>query len=523
MMESESAPARGNVPQFSVSEISGAIKRTLETGFARVRVRGEVTELKRYPSGHVYLSLKDDGGKISGVIWRGSVSRLGMVPENGNEVIATGRVSSYGERSSYQLVIDRMEFAGEGALLAKIERLRRQLLEEGLFAPERKKPIPFLPQLVGVVTSRSGAVLHDIHTTIARRFPRDLLLWPVAVQGEGAAAQIAAAIEGMGQRARRPDVLIVARGGGSLEDLMAFNDERVLRAVAACPIPVISAVGHETDTTLIDLVSDQRAPTPTAAAEMAVPPRSDLVADLAHRNARLAGALSRIVQTARARSEQVAARLPDLPSLMDTARMRLDDRGQRLDLALPAFVQKMRARNDQVVARLPDLPGLVVAARQRFEERGQRLDLALPAFVQRARGALNAPQRQLTAPQWLIERATARLASTWQAAEGAWGKAEQGRKLKLERLRLTPELMAGPLRLQRTRLDGVGRHLEAVSPHAVLRRGYVLVQDTRGRPVTSADAQPAHGRVVLSFADGERGAKLDVLRPDAGQQTELEL
>ncbi|KXV79932.1 exodeoxyribonuclease VII large subunit, partial [Gluconobacter japonicus] len=176
-----------------------------------VRVRGEVTELKRYPSGHVYLSLKDEGGKISGVIWRGTVSRLGMAPENGNEVIATGKVSSYGERSSYQLIIDRMEFAGEGALLANIERLRRKLLEEGLFEVDRKKPIPFLPTLVGVVTSRAGAVLHDIKTTIERRFPRDVLLWPVAVQGEGAAAQIAAAIEGMAQRPRRPDVLIVAR------------------------------------------------------------------------------------------------------------------------------------------------------------------------------------------------------------------------------------------------------------------------------------------------------------------------
>ncbi|GBR51893.1 exodeoxyribonuclease VII large subunit [Neokomagataea thailandica NBRC 106555] len=523
MMESESAPARGNVPQFTVSEISGAIKRTLETGFARVRVRGEVTELKRYPSGHVYLSLKDEGGKISGVIWRGSVSRLGMVPENGNEVIATGRVSSYGERSSYQLVIDRMEFAGEGALLAKIERLRRQLLDEGLFAQELKQPIPFLPELVGVVTSRSGAVLHDIQTTIARRFPRDVLLWPVAVQGEGAAAQIAAAIAGMGQLERKPDVLIVARGGGSLEDLMAFNDERVLRAVAACPIPLISAVGHETDTTLIDLVSDRRAPTPTAAAEMAVPPRSDLVADLAHRNARLAGALSRIVQTSRARSEQIAARLPDLPNLIETARMRLDDRSQRLDLALPAFMQKVQARKDQVVARLPDLPGVVAAARLRFDERSQRLDLALPAFVQKVRGALNAPYRQLTAPHRQIERSQARLLTAWRMAEVAWDKAEQGRKLKLERLRLTPELMSGPLRLQRARLDGVGRHLEAVSPHAILKRGYVLVQDTRGRPVTSAEAQPVNGRVVLSFADGERGAKLDVMVPDAGRQTELGL
>lgn len=304
-MSENDQSAGGNVPEYSVSEISGAIKRTLEGGFARVRVRGEITELKRYPSGHVYLSLKDQGGKISGVIWRGSVSRLGMAPENGIEVIATGRVSAYGDRSSYQLVIDQMSFAGEGALLAKIEKLRQKLLAEGLFDAERKKKIPFLPRLIGLVTSSRGAVLHDILTTLSRRFPRSVLVWPVAVQGEGAAAQITAAIEGFSRVPGRPDLipdlLIVARGGGSLEDLMAFNDETVLRAVAACPIPLISAVGHETDTTLIDYVSDQRAPTPTAAAEMAVPLRSEMVADLAHRGARLAGALSRQLQVARAR------------------------------------------------------------------------------------------------------------------------------------------------------------------------------------------------------------------------------
>ena len=489
MMESDAASARGNVPQYSVSEISGAIKRTLETGFGRVRVRGEVTELKRYPSGHIYLSLKDEGGKISGVIWRGTVSRLGMAPENGNEVIATGKVSSYGERSSYQLIIDRMEFAGEGALLANIERLRRKLLDEGLFEADRKKPIPFLPSLVGVVTSRSGAVLHDIRTTIERRFPRDVLLWPVAVQGEGAAAQIAAAIDGMAQRPRRPDVLIVARGGGSLEDLMAFNDERVLRAVAACPIPVISAVGHETDTTLIDLVSDRRAPTPTAAAEMAVPLRSELVADLAHRTARLAGGLSRIMQTSRARLEQATSRLPDLPSLLETARMRLDDRSQRLDLALPAFVMRARSRLDAPVRQLPS-PELIVS---------------------RARAALTAPSRQLPSPRLMIERRQSALRASETALITAWQRASQRFHLWVERQRLSPETLTSAIRLQKARLDGLGSHLEAVSPRAILSRGYVLVQDSKGRPVTHSDAEPLNGRVVLSFADGQRGAKLDTL------------
>ncbi|MBS1055517.1 exodeoxyribonuclease VII large subunit [Gluconobacter kondonii] len=492
MMESDGASIRGNVPQYSVSEISGAIKRTLESGFGRVRVRGEITELKRYPSGHIYLSLKDEGGKIAGVIWRGSVSRLGMAPENGNEVIATGRVSAYGERSSYQLVIDRMEFAGEGALLANIERLRRKLLEEGLFDPERKKAIPFLPSLVGVITSRSGAVLHDIITTISRRFPRDVLLWPVPVQGEGAAAQIAAAIEGMSvRRPRTPDVLIVARGGGSLEDLMAFNDERVLRAVTACPVPIISAVGHETDTTLIDLVSDRRAPTPTAAAEMAVPLRSEMVADMAHRNARLTGALTRIIQTARARLDQAAARLPDLPGLLDSARMRLEDRGQRLDLALPSFVMRVRHRLDAPGMHLPS-PELLIS---------------------RARARLNAPTTHLPNPELLIERRRAAMQMVSGSLDASWQRSLQTFHLRTERQRLSPDVLRSAIRLQQARLQGVGSHLEAVSPRAILSRGYVLVQDMNGQPVTSAEARPVADRVVLSFVDGDRGARLDSLSP----------
>ena len=283
-----------NLPEFSVSEISGAIKRTLEGEFGRVRVRGEITEMKRYPSGHIYFSLKDENAKLSGIVWKNSVSRLGLIPENGVEVIATGRISSYGERSSYQMIVERMEYAGAGALLARIEMLRVRLAAEGLFDESRKVALPVLPRLIGVVTSERGAVIQDIKTTIARRFPRHILVWPVAVQGEGAAEQIAAAIAGFDALTGplRPDVLIVARGGGSLEDLMAFNDEAVLRAAAACRIPLISAVGHETDTTLIDFVSDRRAPTPTAAAEMAIPARADLLADLAQKAARLAGALA---------------------------------------------------------------------------------------------------------------------------------------------------------------------------------------------------------------------------------------
>ena len=265
-----------NVPEYTVSEISGAVRRALEGSFGRVRVRGEVTEFKRHTSGHIYFSLKDDGAKLAAVAWKSAVPRLGLVPENGVEVIATGRITAYAERSAYQLIVERVEYAGAGALLARIEMLRRRLAAEGLFDAARKQPIPHLPAVIGVITSERGAVLHDIRTTLQRRFPRPMLLWPVPVQGEAAAARIAAAIAGFDALERggpipRPDVLIVARGGGSLEDLMAFNEEVVVRAVAACRIPVISAVGHETDTTLIDFAADRRAPTPTGAAELAVP------------------------------------------------------------------------------------------------------------------------------------------------------------------------------------------------------------------------------------------------------------
>ncbi|MDE2581143.1 MAG: exodeoxyribonuclease VII large subunit, partial [Rhodospirillales bacterium] len=334
-MDAPASPPLSNLPEFSVSDLAGAIKRTLEGQFGRVRVRGEIIELKRYPSGHVYFSLKDESAKLAGVIWKNAVPRLGMVPENGVEVIATGRISTYADRSSYQLIVDRLDYAGAGALLARIEALKQRLAAEGLFDPGRKRPIPMLPAVVGVVTSERGAVIQDIRTTIARRFPRPILLWPVPVQGDGAAERIAAAIRGFdalpaGGAIPRPDVLIVARGGGSLEDLMAFNDEAVVRAAAACAIPLISAVGHETDTTLIDFASDRRAPTPTAAAELAVPARTELAAALAQSGARLAGALNRLTQERRLRLGRAERGLPDLAALLGAARQRLDDRAERL-------------------------------------------------------------------------------------------------------------------------------------------------------------------------------------------------
>jgi exodeoxyribonuclease VII large subunit len=479
-----------NVPEYTVSEISGAVKRTLEGAFSRVRVRGEITEYKRYPSGHMYFSLKDEGGKIGGVIWKGSVSKLGLVPENGVEVIATGRVSSYGDRSSYQLVVERMEYAGAGALLARIEMLRLRLAEEGLFDAARKRHIPLLPAVVGVVTSSSGAVLHDIRTTIARRFPRPILVWPVPVQGEGAALKIAAAIAGFdaiqaGGPIPRPDVLIVARGGGSLEDLMAFNDEAVVRAAALCRIPLISAVGHETDHTLIDLAADRRAPTPTAAAELAVPSRSELVATIAQETARLAGALHRMTQERRLRLGVAAHALPDLPGLVGAARQRLDDRAQRLVLALPNLLVVRRAALHRAERQIPDLPGLVRTARQALRAQTDRLLLALPNLVARRRGVL----MQLRLPL-----APALLAHPRAAFANA---------------RLSPAPLRSTLREARTRLDASAARLESVSPQAVLARGYTLILDGTGHAVTRAAAVKPGQRLTIAFADGHKPVTAD--------------
>jgi len=506
-----------NVPEYTVSEISGAVKRTLEGAFGRVRVRGEITEFKRYPSGHMYFSLKDEGGKISGVVWKGGVSKLGLVPENGVEVIATGRVSSYGERSSYQLIVERMEYAGAGALLARIEMLRLRLAAEGLFGEGRKRRLPLLPAVVGVVTSAQGAVLQDIKTTILRRFPRPILVWPVPVQGDGAAARIAAAIAGFDRLPApgipRPDVLIVARGGGSLEDLMAFNDEAVVRAAAACRIPLISAVGHETDHTLIDLASDRRAPTPTAAAELAVPSRTELAANLAQEVARLAAGLHRMTQERRLRLGRAERGLPDLPALVGGARQRLDDRAARLVLALPNLLAARRAglvRAERglpdlpaqvrgvrtavgvlggrlrlalpnlVVARraalvraergMPDLAGRVRASHQAVEARGTRLLLALPNLLAARRAGLVQVELRMPPPRSLVaaQRAQVRLAGA--GLEAARRQAVARQHIQADRIlgRLSPAVLQGAIREARARLAGVG--LDAARQQAVARQ-----------------------------------------------------
>ena len=306
--------ARSNLPEYSVTEISALLKRTVEQNFSYVRVRGEISGFKRHSSGHCYLALKDEDAVLDAVIWRPNVARLAVKPEDGMEVVCTGRLTTYPGRSKYQLVIESVELAGIGALLKLLEARKAKLAAEGLFAEERKQKLPYLPEVIGVVTSPTGAVLRDILNRLDDRFPRRVLVWPVAVQGEGAALQVAAAIAGFNAlkpdgAVPRPDLLIVARGGGSLEDLMAFNEEVVVRAAAASEIPLISAVGHETDTTLIDYASDRRAPTPSAAAEMAVPVRLELMAEIAAKATRLARGASRCSGRATHRACRPRARL----------------------------------------------------------------------------------------------------------------------------------------------------------------------------------------------------------------------
>ncbi len=324
----------GNAPALSVSEVAGALKRVVEDAFGHVRLRGEISGFKRHSSGHCYLTLKDDRACIDGVIWKGSASALRFRPEDGIEVIATGKITTYPGRSKYQIVIERMELAGQGALMALLDQRRRALAAEGLFDADRKRTLPFLPKLIGVVTSPTGAVIRDILHRLEDRCPSHVLLWPVAVQGEGSAEQVAAAVRGFAQMSPRPDLLIVARGGGSIEDLWAFNEEIVVRAVAESPIPTISAVGHETDTTLCDFAADVRAPTPTAAAEMAVPVRAELLAGVRTLGLRAERCASRYRERAGEKLETLKRHWPTPEQLLGPQRQRFDDWSGRLPRAL---------------------------------------------------------------------------------------------------------------------------------------------------------------------------------------------
>jgi exodeoxyribonuclease VII large subunit len=444
-----------NQPPVSVSELSSQLKRTVEDRFGHVRLRGEISGWKRAASGHAYLALKDDAALIDGVMWKGTAGRLAFAPEDGLDVIVTGKVTTYPGRSKYQIVIESMELAGEGALMQLFEKLKAKLAEEGLFDPARRRPIPMLPQVIGVVTSPTGAVIRDILHRLGDRFPSRVLLWPVLVQGDGAAAQVANAVRGFGALpvdgpVPRPDVVIVARGGGSIEDLWTFNEEIVVRAVAASPIPIISAVGHETDTTLCDFAADLRAPTPTAAAEMAVPVRAELMANVAELDARMRRCLARGMERSRERLEAQRRLLPKPDALLGQARQRADDLGDRLRRGLSHRLT--RARHE-----LADAGGALRPA-------------LLDAKVARGR-------QQLAA------------------------------------VRLSPVLLDRRLADARRQFDGLWRLAQSLNPDAPLSRGFARVM-AGGVLVRSADAARAAGQVTLKFADGDVAAITGDVQPE---------
>jgi exodeoxyribonuclease VII large subunit len=365
-----------NAPALSVSELSMRLKRTVEDAFGFVRVRGEISGWKRAASGHCYLCLKDEKAVIDGVLWKATAAGLAFRPEDGIEVVATGKLTTYPGRSRYQIVIERLELAGQGALMALLDKRRRALAAEGLFDPGRKKKLPFQPRVIGVVTSPTGAVIRDILHRLADRCPCHVIVWPVQVQGEGAAAQIAAAVRGFNALPAegavvRPDLLIVARGGGSIEDLWAFNEEEVVRAVADSDIPIVSAVGHETDTSLCDFAADVRAPTPTAAAEMAVPVRGDLLGQLRELGYRIERCARRAVERSGEQLEVSLRRWPEREALLAPQRQRLDDLADRLPRGLRTELSHARAKLERSAGALR--PGLLKASHARAKERLEAL------------------------------------------------------------------------------------------------------------------------------------------------------
>ena len=389
-----------NAQEYSVTEVSLALKRTVEDQFGYVRIRGEISGCKRAASGHVYLALKDEKSVLDGVMWKGVAGKLNFRPEDGLEVVVSGKLTTYPGRSKYQIVIDKMEVAGEGALMALLEKRKKELAAEGLFDPARKLIIPYLPKVIGVVTSPTGSVIRDILHRLYDRFPRHVLVWPVLVQGEGASKQIAEAIDGFntlekGGTIPRPDTLIIARGGGSLEDLWCFNEEEVIRAVSRSTIPLISAVGHETDTTLIDYVSDFRSPTPTAAAEKAVPVRDDLVYTVRDLDTRHEKAIRRRLNELKERVSGLARGLPKPAELLALSMQRFDELSDRLPRALKVGVERQAVRLDSI-GRMLRHETILSEVKRSHDQVGilsERMNRAIENRVSQKRGTFDSPAR----------------------------------------------------------------------------------------------------------------------------------
>jgi len=434
-----------NAPEFSVSEISGAVKRMIEGEFSHVRIRGEIGRVNRYASGHIYYDLKDEGAVLNAVTWKGQASKLSVQPEEGMEVIAVGKLTSFPKQSKYQMNVMELRVAGVGALMAMLDKRKKALAAEGLFDQDRKKTIPYLPEIIGVVTSPSGAVIRDILHRLRDRFPRKVLIWPVAVQGDRCAPEVTAAIEGFnkmtpGGAMPRPDLIIVARGGGSIEDLWGFNEENVARAAAASDIPLISAVGHETDTTLIDYVSDQRAPTPTAAAELSVPVRSELAAWLAGMEERRVRALANGIAQRGQRLRDLSRAMPNPVDLVAMQQQRLDMISARLPRALQAMAQ------------------------------GKRVQLAQKSAALRPQSL----QQGIAQKEQTLQRVAANFTNTASRQVERW----------------------------RNKLDGLERLRGTLGYEATIERGYAVVRDADGALLSTAKAAQGAGPLDIQFKDG---------------------
>ena len=535
------APPLSNIAEYTVSELSSAIKRTVEDAYGLVRLRGEISGYRGpHSSGHVYLSLKDERSRIDGVIWRGVFSNLKFKPEEGLEVIVTGRITTFPGKSSYQIVIEQLEPAGAGALMALLEERKKRFAAEGLFDEARKRPLPFWPQVVGIVTSPTGAVIRDMLHGFTERCPTHAVVWPVRVQGETCAAEVAAAIRGFNAADAlspfpKPDLLIVARGGGSLEDLWGFNEEVVVRAAAESAIPLISAVGHETDWTLIDLVADARAPTPTKAAEWAVPKHSDLTLRLSECIGRARHSIRRQLEGLRAEFRGAERGLPRPQNLLAIPRQRLDTVGARLGQSLRHFSDCSRGKFERCAVRLN--PRLVSTPLDRSAERLARAgEGAIRAFrLNTAKKRDRLSERTVRLNPRLVSaplgRSAERLA---RAGEGAIRAFRLNAAKKRDRLddraaRLQPVLLAGPAARQRERLQslmaragqGVGNVLKrkaieaaslsqllrTLSHKSVLDRGFALVRGADGHVIRRADAAKSATRLDIEFADGHVSAR----------------
>ncbi|UWR25336.1 exodeoxyribonuclease VII large subunit [Sulfitobacter sp. S223] len=488
----DEGPAQGNSPEYTVAELSGAIKRVIENEFGHVRLRAEVGRVSRPRSGHLYLDLKDDSAVMAGIVWKGVASKLDTQPEEGMEVIVTGRITTFPGQSKYQIIIEDIKPAGMGALMAILEKRKAALAAEGLFDPARKKPLPYLPEIIGVVTSPSGAVIRDILHRLRDRFPRKVLIWPVAVQGAKCAPEVANAIAGFnrltpGGALPRPDLIIVARGGGSVEDLWGFNEEAVVRAAAASDIPLISAVGHETDTTLIDFVSDKRAPTPTAAAELAVPVRMELMAYLDQQHARMSRALSQGLVQRGQRLRDMARALPRPDSLLDSPRQRLDRAGDRLARA----------------AALTDAPRL------RLERAAARLDPALMTGVQRRKMRLadiSGGLRPVTLRN-RISQEKERLASRSMRLGPALSRERMLQQARFDRAgKALSDVARRQIDRWRNQIDAAERLRLTLGYEATLERGFAVVRNGETL-ITTAQTAQEYTSMEIQFRDGKLTVK----------------